>query len=46
MFRENAIRMGRSGGMTEIIAFVECGPVGSYISSCPSGCAGIQGRDG
>ena len=46
MFREDAVRMGRSGGMFEIIAFVECGPVGSYISPCPGWSAGIQGGDG
>ena len=44
--REDAVRMGRSGGMFEIIAFVECGPVGSYISPCPGWSAGIQGGDG
>ena len=46
MFREDAVRVGRSGGMFEIIALVERGPVGSYISSCPGWRAGIQGGDG
>ena len=46
MFREDAVRMGRSGGMSEVIAFVERSPVGSYISPCPGWRAGVQGGDG
>ena len=46
VFREDAVGMGRPGGMSEIVAFVECGPAGRHISSCPGGRAGIQGRGG
>ena len=46
VFRVDAVGMGRPGGMSEIVAFVECGPAGRHISSCPGGRPGIQGRGG